>query len=536
MPENELIFLDPEPFEIRDLEKRQISGRVVPFNEVITFRGRKESFAHGAFTGIVPASVKLLRDHDRSKPVGRMLFLEQRADGAHAIFQVSKTAAGDEALTLAADGVLDGLSPGFLAGDQTSEGVHTRISAMPEVSLVPFSAYQGSKVLSVRESEAPVADTNTETPVEETAPEFTMEDLTSLQTRQDEMMAAIQRLQTTVDTPAPSANVSIKPLAWFKSQVELRLRGNDQPYLKLQEAFEGLQTRALADVVGGETQAGDNDPADDLSGLVLEQFVGAQLVQVLDARRPLFRSFGSFPAIRSGYARIPIVTQHTLVAARGAQKTEVPSRAPIVTTQPFEAQWAAGAVDVALELIKTAEIGVLQFIWEDLLGQYAKYVEAQAVALMESDLAGVQYEGAVLSTDTYTAFVTDVVTQAMKVRQATDLPATRLAVTEAQWIALVALMDAAGHRVFAAGDRSDSTASFTAESFTLPGGIEVFYVPNITRAYLYNEVAVRAVDYGPERYDALNVAQMGQDIGLLGRYMIVPRIPAGVVIFDAEPV
>ena len=82
-------------------------------------------------------------------------------------------------------------------------------------------------------------------------------------------------------------------------------------------------------------------------------------------------------------------------------------------------------------------------------------------------------------------------TWAIEVREATDLPATRLAVTKDQWIALLALVDANSHRQFAPGDRSDASATLTAESLVLPGGIEVFYAPGITQAVMFNEAAFR---------------------------------------------
>jgi hypothetical protein len=98
------------------------------------------------------------------------------------------------------------------------------------------------------------------------------------------------------------------------------------------------------------------------------------------------------------------------------------------------------------------------------------------------------------------------------------------------------MCDENGRRIFTSGDYSDGKASLTAETLPLPGGILVSYVPNLTDAVLTNEQALRVADYGPTKVGpVLNVEQMGKDVGLLGRTMIVDRIPAGIVVFGSNP-
>ena len=548
MPNSEIVYLTHEaPVEVRDAEQRLISGRIVPYNEQILVRGRPESFAPGSLSGVNPERVRLLDHHDQRKPIGKMVSLEERSDGAYATFQIARTERGDEILQLVIEGVLDSFSPGFVPGVQDANGVHQRIKDLPEVSLVTFPAYAGAKVLSVREEAiVPVDETQTESNAVTLDPEA----LDKLQKRQEEMFSTLTKLQAAIESGNVQTRNAPKPptrLEWFRAQFARNYDNDPGPWEALQKRWEEfkeyaaehapekLQTRALADITGGETQAGDNTPPDDLSGLVVEEFLASQLVNVLDARRPFFRRLGSFPAVRSGYVRIPTITQHTAVDKRAGQKQEANSQAMIVTTSAFEAEWYDGAVDIALEIIRTAELDVLNLVYNDLLGVYAKRIETATIEKVEAGGLGFTYTGAPLRTDSYANFITDVVTWAIEVREATDLPATRLAVTKDQWIALLALVDANSHRQFAPGDRSDASATLTAESLVLPGGIEVFYAPNLTQAVMFNEAAFRAVDYGPERVEAVNVAQMGRDLGVLGRAMWVPRIPSGVIVFGDDP-
>jgi len=88
VPENEIVYLTHEaPVEVRDAEQRLISGRIVPYNEQILVRGRPESFAPGSLSGVNPERVRLLDHHDQRKPIGKMVSLEERSDGAYATFR-----------------------------------------------------------------------------------------------------------------------------------------------------------------------------------------------------------------------------------------------------------------------------------------------------------------------------------------------------------------------------------------------------------------------------------------------------------------
>ena len=552
---SEIVHSEPAPahealLEVRNASERIVSGRIVPYGEQITVRGRPESFARGALADVKPSEVKLF-DHHR-QVIGKMLELEEREDGAYASFKIAATPKGDELLTLVTEGVVDSFSLGFIPGQVAPDGTHHRVKALPEVSLVTFGAYPGAKVLSVREKEDPMSDTTTATATEPTP--LTADDIQALQTRQDEMFEMLNRVSAAIESGVEtrSAPKPPKPLDWFRAQLAKNFDQDPKPMEALEKRWEefkeyaserpdlleGLQTRALADITGGETQAGDNTPPDDLSGLVVEEFLASQLVNVLDARRPLFRRLGSFPAVRSGYVRIPTITQHTKVDKRAGQKEEANSQKMIVTTSAFEAEWYDGAVDIALEVIRTAEVGVMELVWNDMLGVYAKRIESETVAKVEAGGLGFTYTGSPLTYTGQTAykdFATAVATQAITVRENTDVNATKLGVPKDLWIALVAATDANDRRQFAPGDYSPGSTNLTAESLMLPGGIECFYVPGLTQAILFNEEAFRAVDYGPERVEAVNVAQMGRDLGVLGRAMWVPRIPSGVVVFGDDP-
>jgi hypothetical protein len=366
-----------------------------------------------------------------------------------------------------------------------------------------------------------------------------------LEVRMEEISSTLGRLESIVNAPAPRRRMDVgpRPFDWFRAQIDAlagRLERRDRLEAEWAEfqtrvASGELELRQLEDITGDYPEA---VPADDISGLVLEEFIGSQLVNVLDTRRRLFSRLGSFPMPRSGHAKIPVVTQHTEVGVRTGQKDPANSRKMIVTTSGFDAVWFDGAVDIALEVIRMAEVGVVEMVWNDLLGQYAIATEAGVVATIEAGALGFVYTGTALDVTDYEGFITDVATQAIEVEEGSGAPATLLGVTNTQWISILTMIDADGRRHFATmgPSNADSSAALNAQSISLPGGIDVFRVPGLTQAVLTNTESLKAADGGPERVEALNVELMGRDLGILGRTMFVPRIPAGVVVFGTDPV
>lgn len=148
---------------IRDSgEGRTVFGLVVPYDTVSTVNdGRgpyKESFAQGAFARSAVQrfdKVKLFVNHnhfERQLPIGRSLSLRDTPMGVEGEFQISRTRAGDDALTLVRDGAVDAFSVGFRSiNAKKIDGVVVRSEAvMREVSLVGIPAYDTALIAGVR--------------------------------------------------------------------------------------------------------------------------------------------------------------------------------------------------------------------------------------------------------------------------------------------------------------------------------------------------------------------------------------------------
>jgi phage head maturation protease len=120
-----------------DAEKRTVSGMLLPFN-VPTSDGRKIRFAAGSVTWQKAAvsRVKLDREHDLGQLLGSAVKVDSGEHGVSAAFKVARTPAGDEALALAADGALDGLSAVVRITDAIPDPVHEGGTLVTAATLV----------------------------------------------------------------------------------------------------------------------------------------------------------------------------------------------------------------------------------------------------------------------------------------------------------------------------------------------------------------------------------------------------------------
>jgi phage head maturation protease len=149
-----------------DGDGRTLHGPLLPWGVEarVLDRGRMviEQFERGALAGTDPGRVPLTATHPRGNqqlPIGVTVELEERADAAWGAWRVSKTAAGDEVLELARDGVPLGLSIGFMevaGGSRWSPDRRrvTRTRALVDhVAVVRTPAYVGAGVIGVRSGE-----------------------------------------------------------------------------------------------------------------------------------------------------------------------------------------------------------------------------------------------------------------------------------------------------------------------------------------------------------------------------------------------
>jgi HK97 family phage major capsid protein len=142
-----------------DTVKRTISGTIVTWNEQGNTSVGPTVFANDS---IEMKPVKLLLEHDRTRPIGKLLSHEVTSTGIVATFKIANTMAGEDALIEATEGLRDGFSVGAQINEWTNvKGTMNITSAtLDEVSLVTDPAIDSARVSEVAasENEAPKED------------------------------------------------------------------------------------------------------------------------------------------------------------------------------------------------------------------------------------------------------------------------------------------------------------------------------------------------------------------------------------------
>ena len=137
-----------------DTDARTISGTIVTWNEEGRTSAGKTVFAKDS---IAVKPVKLLLEHDRTKPIGRVLDFDNTDSGINATFKISNNSAGSDALIEASEGLRDGFSVGILVDAyDIDKGVMVITAAsLVEVSLVESPAIDSARVSEVAASDDP---------------------------------------------------------------------------------------------------------------------------------------------------------------------------------------------------------------------------------------------------------------------------------------------------------------------------------------------------------------------------------------------
>ena len=129
-------------------DRRMISGKIAPYGEIGYTSAGKVVFAEGSITAPETSKVKLLMAHDNSAVVGRMQSMTSAKDGLYASFKVSASSRGSDAILLAQEQLMDGLSVGVevTASKPQKDYLLVTAATLREVSLVESAAFASAAV------------------------------------------------------------------------------------------------------------------------------------------------------------------------------------------------------------------------------------------------------------------------------------------------------------------------------------------------------------------------------------------------------
>ena len=260
-----------------DTNKRTISGVIVSWNEAGNTSAGKTIFAKDSIDFSKP--VKLLLEHDKTRPLGKLIDITANDQGLEGTFKLAKTFAADDALEEAATGLRDGFSVGVMvdAWDNKDGAMVISKSSLHEVSLVSDPAIASAKVESVVATNTP--ENSEATAEDKTTQEDKLSDITSDAPIATEAVEAAKSEPVAVMAAQPVAYTKPRsPIVNKATYLEHSVRaalGNDDSKMYVRAADDTtsnnaglIPTRQLTEIINPLSNA-DRPAVDSISRGVL---------------------------------------------------------------------------------------------------------------------------------------------------------------------------------------------------------------------------------------------------------------------------
>jgi HK97 family phage prohead protease len=503
----ETLYIEASSIECSE-ERREISGKIVPLGtgEIGHTNLGNYTFAANSIEIADPSKIKLLSQHDLKKPIGRMTAAETRSDGIYATFKLSRSSGGNDALIMAQEGLVTGLSIGaeILASKPSKDG-HTVVSSarLKEVSLVTVPAFASSQILEIAAEETiPVEETpqtESETVVEDTTVEATPVEA-----------AAVEAARPTITAMAyttPRLNLNITAGEYAKAQLNAS-RGDADA----RELMAALQVATVAEN----------------TGMVPPTYL-KDVIGIIDSSRPFIDSIerAALPASGMKIFTPKLGTQASVdLTAEGA---EFASSDTTVTFQEDTVVKFAGAGKLDLELVDRSDPSFLDLYLRELAASYAQKTDAYASKIAADGSADSS------STTIYKAIAKSIADSYAIMRQTPNnlLVATSGGNDDVDFAGLLGAVDTTGRPLYAAAAPQNANGLITQGSTNgTVAGLNLVVDPNyaggtsaIKVGLVYPTMAMRFHESGTLQIRANVVANGQLEIGIYGYVAVVNRYP-----------
>jgi hypothetical protein len=341
--------------------ERRIDAIALPYNQWAIVSGGQEVMFRPGSLPVDGRNPRVFMYHDSTKVVGSVVERIDTDEAMLASMKISRTALGDEALVLAADGVMD-VSVGVNVLEYTEDKQGRMIvssAEWTELSLVPTGAFRGAIVTDV----AAQADTTPDTTEESTEPETVEE--TNVEPVQEPVAVEAAAVVPTAPLPAvakknfgmPSAG---EYLAAFHRGGEVWQRVNAAAQDAMKERQTALQA-AAGDVVTTDTP-----------GLLPVPVLGP-VFQDLNYVRPVVAAVGARAMPDGGNSKTwirPTWTTHTSIAAQGSELGAVSATTPVIASNVISKTTLAGQVTLSVQDTDFTSPAAMEIILRDLASQY----------------------------------------------------------------------------------------------------------------------------------------------------------------------
>jgi HK97 family phage prohead protease len=430
-----------------DKPSRSISGVAVTYDETATVNdGTQVRFLQGSLpvTGRDP---KLYMQHDANQIVGKVVERVDTPQGMMFTAKISATRLGDEALTLANDGVIDAVSVGVTPTkfSYDEEGVMIVESATwSELSLVSEGAFSGAVITEVAAS-AP----------DELAEGIPETELTSAIQSDQEPTQEIKDMTDKKDETVVEAAQATTDKLWAQPARKFNLPTPGEYFAAMHiggSTFENV-ARATNEFVKSKQSALQAAAGDivttDTPGLLPVPVLGP-VFQDLNFIRPVVAAVGARAMPNGGASKTfvrPTITTHTSVAAQSSELAAASATTMVIASNSVTKTTLAGQVTLSIQDVDFTDPASLNIILNDLVGEYliaSDNVAADAIT------AGATASGATWSVTAGdpSTLISAIYTSAYNILLATNFLPDHIFVAPGVWQALGAQLDADDRPVF----------------------------------------------------------------------------------------
>ena len=352
------------------LPSRSISGVAVTYDETAVVNdGTKVRFLQGSLpvTGRDP---KLYMQHDANQIVGKVVERVDTPQGMMFTAKISATRLGDEALTLANDGVIDAVSVGVTPTkfSYDEQGVMiVEAATWSELSLVSEGAFSGAIITEVAAS-AP--DEPAVEGIHETEPQVEL--ISDQETTKDTDMSEAK------ETAVVEAAQATTEKLWAQPARKFNLPTPGEYFAAMHiggSTFENV-ARATNEFVKSKQSALQAAAGDivttDTPGLLPVPVLGP-VFQDLNFIRPVVNAVGARAMPNNGASKTfvrPTITTHTSVAAQSSELAAASATTMVIASNTVTKTTLAGQVTLSIQDVDFTDPASLNIILNDLVGEY----------------------------------------------------------------------------------------------------------------------------------------------------------------------
>jgi HK97 family phage prohead protease len=506
----------PVTLTAADSVSRTISGRIVTWGEQGNTSAGPTIFAAESIK--FNKNVKLLLEHDRTRPIGKLLSYEVTSQGIDATFKIANTMAGEDALVEAADGLRDGFSVGVKvdAWDNQDGVMVISKSSIMETSLVTDPAIDSARVSQVAASEEEATQVS-ETTVSEVQPE------------------GEQVSDTTVpETPAVAEAVEAHKVEAAATRPAFYTTPRINPDLTAGQLLEANIKASMGDEDARQLVLATNDTSTN-TGLTLAPHMNEFITTSIDGRPAVDAvTRGALPATGMSFT-IPKLGTAPTVDGDSTEGESLGGTEMASTYITVDVKKAAGLQTISWELLDRSSPTFYDELIRELNLAYAKATDSALVARLAAD--GTQGSTQAATIAGLKAYIAKETPAAYK---AAGKFARNLIANTAWWETIISAEDSSNRPLFIATQPMNSPGNVGVNSLTgTVMGQNLYVDPHMSVTTLIDDSAFLVVPEAVTFYEApktqIQVQALANgrlQVAVYGYYAIATKVGAGVRRFN----